>query len=300
MGSGRFDNDTLDKYYSTARTFGSLGVEQVFKQRYIKSEFDPLNIRLRESRDSSDNPLSTPLIFALDVTGSMGRIAHEIASSGLGHLMKGILTDKPVTNPHIMFMGTGDHECDSSPIQVSQFEADMRIVSDLTSLYIEGGGGGNGKESYDMAWYFAANYISTDSFEKRGKKGYLFTFGDEGTPIGLSPNDIRRFFHSKQLMMNTSEISSDVYLSPVELLRQAHEQWDVFHIIISDTGYVRDNPNVVSQWKSLMGNRAIVLKDYTKLPEVVLATIALNEKSKTLNNIIAQSTCPDVLRVAFS
>jgi hypothetical protein len=45
-------------------------------------------VTIRESRDS---PMSIPIIVALDVTGSMGRIPHDLAKVGLPNMMGGII-----------------------------------------------------------------------------------------------------------------------------------------------------------------------------------------------------------------
>lgn len=36
------------------------------------------------------------------------------------------------------------------------------------------GGGGGGSESYTLPWLFAALHTATDTWSKRGCKGYLF------------------------------------------------------------------------------------------------------------------------------
>ena len=85
-----------------------------------------------------------------------------------------------------MAMAIGDAECDRAPLQVTQFEADIRLADQLRELWIEGGGGGNRGESYHLPWAFAAMRTSTDCFERRGRKGYLFTIGDEPILPGIS------------------------------------------------------------------------------------------------------------------
>ena len=50
---------------------------------------------------------------------------------------------------------------------------------DLGKLFLEGGGGGQLTESYELAMYFMARHTSIDCHEKRGKRGYLFIIGDE-------------------------------------------------------------------------------------------------------------------------
>ena len=152
---------------------------------------------MRESRDSKDNPKSTPVIVALDVTGSMGMLADVIAREGLGVLFNAILDLKPISDPHVMFMGVGDANCDSAPLQVSQFEADNRIVEQLTQLFIEHGGGGNNFESYNLPWYFGARHTEHDSLIKRGKRGYLFTVGDEEAPEALTVAQIEEVIGDK-------------------------------------------------------------------------------------------------------
>src|ERR1043165_5304164 len=100
MGMGRFSSDDWDRF-TESRTTGRDTVD-VFARRGLFEAFNPRRIRVRESRDSADNPASTAVIVALDVTGSMGIIADEIARRGLKTLFEEIYTRKPVSDPHIM------------------------------------------------------------------------------------------------------------------------------------------------------------------------------------------------------
>ena len=77
MGSGSYTPSSWKSYKSSTGVH-TKSVDQVYKQRAIAQELDPKRISLRESRDSADNPLSTPIIVALDVTGSMGYLAEQI------------------------------------------------------------------------------------------------------------------------------------------------------------------------------------------------------------------------------
>lgn len=264
MGSGRWDPDDWSSFSSTASTKST---STIFTSRGMVDALNPLNITFRESRDSVDNPQSTAIIVGLDVTGSMGMIATKLAQEGLGILFQEILDRKPVTDPHLMFMGIGDVYCDQAPLQVSQFEADNRIVEQLTELYVEGGGGGNDSESYTLPWYFAAMKTSIDCFEKRGKKGYLFTIGDELPPSNLSVADLTKVFGSAQ-----SGITSKDLLTAVERM------YHVFHIIVEQGNYAHSYlPEVKAAWSKLLGQRAIPLSDYTKLSEVIVSTIQVIE-----------------------
>jgi len=270
MGYGRWDNKSRAAYTVTSdRAKAATHYTEVFKSSEINKALDPKNIVVRESRDSEENPNSTPIILALDVTGSMGDIAHQIAKDGLGKLIEGILDRKPVTDPHILFSAIGDVYCDSAPLQASQFEPDIRIVQQLQDLYIEGGGGGNNTESYDLPWYFAAMKTSIDSYEKRQKKGYLFTFGDEMPPDGLSVRDLKDVFGD----------GGQQDYTPKDLLKLAEEQWHVFHLVVEEGYYTRHygKDRVLSAWKKLMGNRAIPLRNYKHLAEVVLAAMHISE-----------------------
>jgi hypothetical protein len=265
MGGGTFDPGKYRAYTST--TTGKTTAE-VFTSRSIKAALDPKGVKVRESRDSADNPAATPIIVALDVTGSMGIVADTIARKGLGILFEAILARKPVTNPHLMFMAVGDVTVDRSPLQVSQFEADNRIVEQLTDIYIEGGGGGNGHESYEFSWYFAAKHTVHDSLIKRGKRGYLFTVGDEPIGSGLKKGQIQQFL----------EDSPERDYSTKECLEEAQRMYDCYHVVLMDAGVAASSPDsVLKTWKPLMGEHLIQLKDHTKLAETIVSIMEVAE-----------------------
>jgi hypothetical protein len=265
MGSGAFDAGAYRAYSSSTR---GKSTDEIYSSRSIHKDLDPKGVKIRESRDSRDNPNSTPIIVAIDVTGSMGIIADVLARQGLGTLFTELLDGKIVSNPHVMFMAIGDANCDQAPLQVSQFEADNRIVDQLTQIWIEHGGGGNNFESYNLPWYFASEHTEHDSLIKRGKRGYLFTVGDEKAPSDLTRAQIERFIGDKPERSITS----------AEMLRDAQRKYEVFHVVIKEGDYARkDLTGVVDSWVKLLGQRVIQLADHTKLAETVVSAIAIAE-----------------------
>jgi hypothetical protein len=266
MGAGSFSTKDWDTYRTS--TVGK-STDAIFTTKgAAKSSLDPNGVVVRESRDSVDNPQSTAIIVGIDVTGSMGMIADTLAREGLGVLFTEILDRKPVTDPHLMFMAIGDAYADRNPLQVSQFEADNRIIPQLTDIYLEKGGGGNQFESYDLPWYFAAHHTSLDCFEKRAKKGYLFTVGDENPPPGITAAQITKIFGDSQAQG----------MSSAELLVMVQRTYHVFHLVVEEGDFCRHGSQpVIDKWRSLLGQNVLALSDYTKLSEVIVSAIQVIE-----------------------
>lgn len=250
--------DTLRDSYKTKAT------SAIFKSKSINSGMDPMNLSIRESRDSVANPNSIAIQLWLDVTGSMGSIPSFLIKNKLGSLIETLIKHK-IQNPAVLFGGIGDHYVDKSPLQVGQFESGtLELDKWLTGLFLEGGGGGTGEESYLLAWLLAARHTSIDCLEKRGKKGYLFTVGDENTHEILSKDVV------KSLMGYNPEED----LSAKQLLKEAMQKYEVFHIHCADSIPVSA---VETQWRDLLGERFIALEDSNNLAETVASTIAIME-----------------------
>jgi hypothetical protein len=262
MGSGRWDPSQWQGY-AQATTHGRTQ-SQIFSSSSMKAEYDPKLIKVRESRDSADNPNSTPIIVGCDVTGSMGITAETIMRKGLDVLLTEIYKRKPVDDPHAMVMAIGDPYCDGAPLQCTEFEADIRVAKQVKELWLEGGGGGNGGEGYLGAHLFAGMKTVTDSFEKRGKKGYLFTVGDEANHVSVTRDQMRAY-----------GLTIERDMTDRECLAVAARTWEVFHIVTptSSTHY----QNAIAKWEALLPGRTIVLENVDMLAEVVVSAIQINE-----------------------
>lgn len=240
---------------------------QVFKQNGIHPDMDPKGINFRESRDSVAHPESLAIIFGLDETGSMGMIPEMLVKHKLGSLME-TLINHGVEDASVCFVGVGDHYCDNSPLQVGQFEAGAQELNEwLTKIHIERGGGGNGGESYMLPWLFGARHTSTDNFEKRGIKGFIFTIGDEPVHSRIEAAFLKNY-------MGYAEASD---LSTISLLEEARKSFHVFHINLDS----RSQPG----WQSLMGENVIFLADPMVVAETVATTVAMVQGA-TLANVV--------------
>jgi hypothetical protein len=262
MGGGSFDTKA---YRSYASSVASKPIEEVFKSRDLDPSLDPRGVKLRESRDSPDSPEAVPIIAALDVSGSMGIIAEYFAKEGLGALFQGILDKKPVKYPHLMFMAYDDVNVGNPvPLQVSQFEADNRIVDQLTKIYVEGGGGGNSSESDDLAWFFAGRYTEHDHMIKRGRRGLLYTIGDEEAPTHLD----------RAKMKGILGYSLEADLPSKLSLEEAQRKYDVYHVVIEQGDFARrSSATVKKSWNAMLGQHVIYLSDYKLLAETIVASI---------------------------
>lgn len=274
MGTSRWDAKTWTSY---SKTTTAKPAAAIFTNVKLDTDLNPLGVVVRESRDSDANPNSNAIIVAVDVTGSMGMLADYFVKTGLGVLFEHIYDRKPVSDPHVMFMAIGDAYYDTTPLQVSQFEADISIAKQLEKVYIEHGGGGNGFESYELPWYFAAFKTSIDCFEKRNKKGYLFTIGDEETPPRVKASQIRQFLGDT--------IEADISIE--QMYETVSKMYNVYHIIVAEGGNCRigNMGKVVREtWTNLMGEHAIWLTDHTKLSEVIESIIEVNE-GRTVDSV---------------
>jgi hypothetical protein len=277
MGSGSWSSDSFRTYSHTSGLLKASSVGEVYKNKAVQIALNPKGIKLRESRDGPDHPSATPIIIGLDVTGSMGQLATSIAKDQLNELITKIYDEKPCTDPQMMFLALGDSECDSAPLQVTQFESDIRIAEQLREVYFEAGGGGNDGESYNLAYYFAAKKTDTDQFSKRGKKGFLFTIGDEKCLDDIKGEALQEFLGDKGAQTVKTK----------DILKEAQEKYNVYHLIVKP----RSGQDEIDHWKKLLGNNAIVVKDPGTIPQVITDLIKVSNVAEDASDpVTAKST----------
>lgn len=251
------------------------------KQRRIHESMAPKSVKLRECRDSPTHPNTVPIILGMDVTGSMGKIPHNLVQTGLPKLMSSIITGG-VPDAALLFLAVGDHKSDSYPIQVGQFESgDAELDMWLTRTYIEGNGGGNGGESYSLVWDFANRFVVTDAWEKRQKKGFIFTFGDENIH-DVIPNSF--------LNSTYSDTNEEASLTTNQILEKLTQKWNFVHIHI-DHGY--KSREVIPTLRDILGEHLIVTDDYTTIPDIVAKYVI----DHTSGNVGTVSPIPSIGKV---
>jgi hypothetical protein len=252
---------------SKALGYDTKSRHEIFSQKSINNAMDPYNIRVRESRDSIEHPESVAIVLGLDVTGSMGSIPHFLVKKGLPTIVDRIIKGG-IPDPQVLFLGLGDHECDNAPLQVGQFESSDELVDKwLTSVYLEGGGGGNDGESYHLAWYFAAYHASIDCFEKRNKKGYLFTIGDEPVLKTLPSRTLESLLGKGQY----ADYSAD------SLFEKASEKFNVYHIHVKETR-AGSMQQTIDGWKQMLWDHLLIAERHEDIVDIISDTIVKGEK----------------------
>ena len=275
MGYARWNTGDFETF--TRRHTAGRRAADIFTSRGPRAEFDPARFATRESRDSAINPASTPIALFSDVTGSMGVVAETMIRQGLDTVMREIDRRRPVSDPHILVGAVGDAFTDRLPVQMTQFEAGIVLAEQLGRLWIEGGGGGNNGESYLAAHFAAGMKTSIDSYEQRGRKGILFTMGDEPNHPALTRGQIERVFG----------LTSERDLSAADCLAIAQRSYEVFHVVFTGVGYAAHDPHrVLQSWQPLLGERVLLLDDHRTIAELVVSTLQLMA-GEAMHDIVA-------------
>lgn len=272
MGSGSWTTSDFCQYSVSTKcaTLDGLGAldislsnQEMFKSTRIDENLKPFNV-MRECLDSEEHPETLPVILAVDVTGSMGEAAVEVAKK-LNIIMTSLYDN--VKDVEFMIMGIGDLYCDNSPIQISQFESDIRIAEQLDKIWFEFGGGGNLWESYTAAWYMGSRHCKLDCW-KRGKKGIIITMGDER----LNP------LLQRSMLSTLTGDTLQVDVDTKDLYVEASEKYDIYHIQV-DHGRNWDSKNIDESW-SLLGNN-YKKANMDNIADVIIDIIT-NNKNETI------------------
>jgi len=275
-GSSWSDNDYKSRVSSSVKSHGTaFHYDKDVKSGKASGCHDLLNpkdVVLRESRDSDAHPNSNAIIVSLDVTGSMGRVVKAIHEK-LPTLM-GILTRKNyIQDPQIMFTAVGDATTDSVPLQVGQFESGAEMESDLGRVFIEGNGGGQSTESYELMAYFAARHTAIDCLEKRGKRGYCFIIGDEMPYPNVKSKEVANIIGGG--------LEADIGVQA--MFDELQKKYFTFFIIPEGASHGHD-PQIASKWSEIIGAEHVLkLKDPAGVSELIATQIGLCEGTTDLD-----------------
>src|SRR5688572_16688167 len=251
MGSGLWSATTYnDRAFARKRdgrdAFDYSNAAKQSGQLRVHPTLNPFGMRVRESRDSQDHPECNAVIISLDVTGSMSAVVRGIHAA-LPRLHELLLGHNYLPHPQILFGAVGDATCDYVPLQVGQFESDNRMDQNLENLVLEGGGGGQKTESYELMLYAAARHTSIDCFEKRQRKGYLFMIGDEMAYPSVKAREVNDLIGGG--------LQESVPLARV--VAEVKQKYHLYYVIPGGAAHGADAA-VISFWQKHLGPRNVI------------------------------------------
>lgn len=258
LGRAVTSNGTLDSRYTA---------QDLYKSRNLDPMLDPKGV-VRECCDSDEHPATIPVILALDVTGSMGSAAAEVAKK-LNEIMTKLYDQ--VNDVEFMVMGIGDLAYDNAPVQASQYESDIKIAEQLDKVFFEGGGGGNGFESYTAAWYMGLYHTKLDCWD-RGKKGIIITMGDEPMNPYLPRTGVNAVFGD--------HIEADVETK--DLYSKVIKKFDVYHLAVDDrhSSYRYFSDDIDRTWSKYLDSdhfKVVTLENLAGTITDIIANTSSNE-----------------------
>lgn len=272
MGSGSFTKEAYALYNCSMSSVDGRSYDnitgrvkgQTYISRHLHESLDPTKFSIRECVNTDEHPNTIPVILALDVTGSMGGACSETAAA-LGLIMTELYNK--FKDIEFCIMGIGDLAYDNAPVQMSQFESDVRIAEALDKLYMERGGGGNAFESYTVAWYMGLHRTKLDCYDKQGRKGIIITMGDETLNPYLPVYELNK--------ATNSNAQADVETE--DLYEEASKKFDIFHITIDDPKC--SSSYYIDRIRNTFGK---ILGDHLK-------TSSINNLSNTIVDCISES-----------
>lgn len=164
-------------------------------------------------------------------------------------------------------------------IQMGQFESGLEIDDDLGRIWFTRNGGGGGWESYELMLYAFARHTAHDHYDKRGKKGYLFLFGDE-KPFGVvSKEQVKVIFGD--------DIQEDIPIA--DMIAECGERYHIFYVMPKMTSNWK-NADHLSTWRKLLGEEMVLLlEEPEKICELIVSTVTMFEENASLEDLMTDN-----------
>ena len=233
------------------------------------SGFHPSLNPIRWKDENLQSEALHPIIFALDITGSMGDWV-KIVYNKMPMFYGQIMMQKYLSDPAISFCAVDDVKvCDPSKVlQITEFGQGIAIDQLLGKMCIDGNGGGNAHESYDMAAYFYANEVDLVNCEIP----FFFLTGDEAYWETENPKEIQEVFGHG---IKSNEINSR------DNWKLLMTKYNVFMVKKEYDNYSN------TQWHETLGEeRVFHISTPKACVDVMLGAIALTSGAKDLNGYI--------------
>ncbi|MFA5185293.1 MAG: hypothetical protein WC551_02310 [Patescibacteria group bacterium] len=279
MGGGTWNRDYFEQRQTTRAAKGQDAF--VYHRQMQNAEASErrchpaMDLRLkplRESRDSAEHPESLAITVLFDQTGSMGTVP-RILQQNLNKLMSALVRNG-VRDPQVMIGAIGDGGMNEiAPVQIGEWESDIRIDDSLGQLFLESMGGGNGHESYELGLYAMARHTGMDCWEKRQHKGYLFIIGDELPYENVSRRTVKEYIGDK--------LEGDIRLEAI--VDEVQKRFETYFLMPTGLGSYDSNfyRHVERRWSELFGTeRMFKLTDPSCVSERIAESVSLLEKAK--------------------
>lgn len=289
MGGGSWNVGTYDTTVKRNKAAGKSTFDYDYKARTgavskVHKLLDPKTVAgdtskfagkiMREVCISDEHPNPTPIGIVLDVTGS-NITAATTTHSMLPKLFSLLQTKGYADDPQINVSATGDAYSDRYPIQFGQFESDNRIDEQLAAMILEGNGGGQVHETYEMLAYLYAYNTNLEPLEQLGKKGYLFFIGDEKPYAKVNADRMKQY----------AGVDMEADVDTAKVFADLQEKYEVFFLFQKQGSY--SPSEILPPWKKLLGERALVLDDPATVCDTIAGIVGVLEKNVSIDDLEA-------------
>lgn len=270
MGGDYYDREVISTSNNN-EVFSSISSSKIRGNDKLHKSVDPK----RWSEEKLKSTTKNPIVFALDDTGSMGDWVYVIYDK-LPMFYGQIMQQEYLEEPCISFCAIGDHNCCTAPLQVSEFGSGVELDQLISKLYLEGNGGGNEHESYELAAYFYLKQTELIDSEYP----FFFVTGDEGYFEKLNKSTIKEFLDIEDKEDNNK------YYDSHSLWQQLMNKYNVFHIKKPYIAKSYEN-KIIKQWEAtLSSERVLVMEEPKAVIDIILGLIALTSSKRSLDEYL--------------
>lgn len=239
MGGSSYDRDV----YSSSSGWGSYGgggsysaaANNVMHASTLDDTMNPLN---RTIKSTSKHPI----VIMLDVTGSntgFAKIVYDKMPMFFGQIeQKGYLDDFEIS-----VCAVGDAYSDYYPLQIAEFKKGTAIDDWLKKLVLEGRGGGQRCETYELAAYYLLH-----NFEfERDAKPIVFFLGDEAPYSTVNTSIIKEYVDT---YYDGENVDSKYVFE--ELLKKIPNTY----MFLNPYNGISNDDNIKETWLSMFGKHS--------------------------------------------